>query len=48
MSHEFRARNLTDREWNRVEDFRRAVEKKEGRTFNDKELLLWVIGGAER
>jgi hypothetical protein len=44
MGHEFRARNLTDREWNCIEDFRRAVEKKKGRTMNDKELLLWVAG----
>jgi len=44
MGHEFRARNLTDREWNRVEDMRRAVEKREGKSFNDKELLLWLAG----
>ena len=44
MGHEFRARNLTDGEWNRIEDFRRQVEKKEGRTMSAKELLLWVVG----
>jgi hypothetical protein len=44
MGHEFRARNLTDREWNQVEDFRRAVEKREKQSFNDKELLLWIVG----
>jgi hypothetical protein len=45
--HEFRARNLTDREWNHIEDFRRLVEKREGRTMTDKELILWVIGHAD-
>ena len=47
IMHEFRARNLTDREWNHIEDFRRLVEKREGRTMTDKELILWVIGHAD-
>jgi len=41
--HEFRARNLSDREWNAIEDFRREVEKYEKRGMSDKDLLLWVV-----
>jgi hypothetical protein len=44
MGHEFRARNLTDREWNAIEDFRRAVEKREKKALSDKDLILWVAG----
>ena len=44
VPHEFRARNLTDSQWNAIEDFRRAIEKREKRPLSDRELLLWIVG----
>jgi hypothetical protein len=43
---DFKALNLSVREWNLVEDARRKAERKTGTSLTNKELLLALAGQA--